>query len=223
MLKVSNLSARYNNTGKIAFENISFNIARNEHSAILGPSGCGKTTLLRIIAGILREPQAIIEGSLDWRENRKKPIIRMVFQNPTLIPWRSLEKNIAYGLEILDIPREKQTQKVEEMLGLIGLSEFRHYYPHQLSVGMQQRVNFARALACEPDLLLMDEPFSSLDTETKKKIQTEFINILSKKNITSIFVTHSPEETALMANKIITLGGSPTKIVSIKNSDGKTI
>jgi ABC-type nitrate/sulfonate/bicarbonate transport system ATPase subunit len=133
----------------------------------------------------------------------------MVFQEATLLPWRTVEKNISFGLEIQKFGEEEIRKKVQEMLRIVGLLEFAKSYPHQLSVGMQQRVNFARALALEPDILLLDEPFSALDVETKNKLQIEFSRIIKEKNITSIFVTHTVDEAVCMANKVVLFSNGP--------------
>jgi NitT/TauT family transport system ATP-binding protein len=215
MLIIKNLTAKYHNTQKTALDGISFNVAKGDHIALLGPSGCGKTTLLQIISGLLRKQQADISGTLDWRGNATMPKIRMVFQHATLIPWRTVEKNISFGLEAMGIKGMEMTQKVDEMIKLVKLEKYRDYLPQHLSTGMQQRVNFARALACEPDLLLLDEPFSALDSKTKNEIVFDFMAILREKNITSIFVTHSQSEAQHMSNIMITLGGSPGKIMQI--------
>ena len=118
----------------------------------------------------------------------------MVFQDPTLLPWRTVTKNIFYGLEAKKASKEAIKSATKKIIEMVGLGGSENYYPHQLSLGMQQRVNFARALVCQPDILLLDEPFSALDIKTKKKIQEEFLKILKEKNITGIFVTHNPEK-----------------------------
>ena len=218
MLKIKNLFVQYNDAKKPSIKDISFEVKNGDHVAILGPSGCGKSTTLNVIAGLLTEKDAKIEGSLDWRSNEKKPVIRMVFQEATLLPWRTVEKNIAFGLEIKKFSKEEIAKKVGIMLEVVGLSEFSKHYPHQLSVGMQQRVNFARALVCEPDLLLLDEPFSALDSETKKNIQAEFARILKEKKITSIFVTHNMQEAESMATKILVFSKNSSSLLEINDN-----
>lgn len=215
MLEIKNLFVQYNRAKNPSIQNISFKVEKGDHVAILGPSGCGKSTTLNIIAGLLTEKEAKIEGIMDWRFGRKKPVIRMVFQEATLLPWRTVGKNIAFGLETQKLSKEEIAAKVEAVLKVVGMLESAKSYPHQLSVGMQQRVNFARALVCEPDLLLLDEPFSALDQETKKSIQAEFARILKEKGITSIFVTHNIQEATTMANRIILLSDSPASVKSI--------
>ena len=233
MLQIKNLFVQYSSAKNPAIQDVSFDVKKGNHVAILGPSGCGKSTILNAIAGLLEQKKVEIKGDITWAEfdsdsesnsgrslnGKKKPTIRMVFQESTLLPWRTVEKNIALGLEIQKNSKEEITQKVQEMLSIIGLEEFAKSFPRELSVGMSQRVNFARALVCEPDLLLLDEPFSALDDKTKNTIQQEFARILKEKKITSIFVTHDVQEATSMANKIIVLSKSPSRIERIIEKD----
>lgn len=219
MLKIQNLFVQYHGSKKPSIQNVSFDVSRGDQIAILGPSGCGKSTTLNVIAGLLIEKEAQIDGVLDWRSNEKKPIIRMVFQEATLLPWRTVEKNIAFGLEVKKFSKEEIAKKVQEILKTVGLLEFAKSYPHQLSIGMQQRVNFARALVCEPDLLLLDEPFSALDVETKKKLQEEFSRIIKEKNMTSIFVTHDISEAHCLASKIIIFSKKQKAVMQVDVSN----
>jgi len=223
MLSIKNLYAKYYNTGKTALEGISFSVKKGELAAILGASGSGKTTLLNIIEGIIINGKEIeIKGAIEMEESKGKANINMVFQDPTLLPWRKVAGNIAYGLEIKKLSKEIIEEKVSGVIKLAGLEGSENYYPHQLSLGMRQRVNFARALVCEPDILLLDEPFSSLDIKTKKKIQEEFLKIIREKQITGIFVTHNPEEAFFMADKVIVFTKSPAKVKTIiENTDKK--
>lgn len=202
MLSIKNFCVKYKKGKDFSARDVSFDVKKGEIVAVLGPSGCGKTTTLKVIAGLLDEKDIEKTGEILWNENGKKPEIRMVFQLATLLPWRTVEKNIAFGLEIKKFSKEEISQKVQEAIKLVGLQGFEKYYPAKLSVGMQQRVNFARALVCEPDLLLLDEPFSALDVNSKKKLQKDFLKIISEKKITAIFVTHSIEEALEMGDKI---------------------
>lgn len=222
MIEITNLYAKYNNTDKIALEGISFSVQKGELAAILGVSGSGKTTLLNIIGGIISQSNEIeLKGSIEMGDHKNKPNINMVFQDPTLLPWRKVAENISYGLEIKKNSQKVISEKVKDAIELVGLIGSENYYPHELSLGMQQRVNFARALVCEPDILLLDEPFSALDIKTKKKIQEEFLKIIKKKQITCIFVTHDPEEAFFMADKIIIFTKSPAKIKQIIDNKNK--
>lgn len=215
MLKIRNLFVKYLDSEKPSIEDISFDVEKGDQIAILGPSGCGKSTLLHVISGLLTEREAKIDGILDWRTSKQKPVMRMVFQEATLLSWRTVEKNIAFGLEVNKVSKDDIEKKVKEILEIVGLSQHAKSYPFQLSVGMQQRVNFARALVCEPELLLLDEPFSALDVETKKNLQEEFLKIIKAKGITSIFVTHNVGEAVSMSNKIIILTAGPAKVKEI--------
>lgn len=219
MLEIKNLFVQYKGARKPSIQDISFKVEKGDHIAILGPSGCGKTTTLNVIAGLLTEKEAKIEGILDWRSNDKKPVIRMVFQESTLLPWRTVEKNIVFGLEVEKLSKDKIEMKAREMMKIVGLSEYANYYPHQLSVGMQQRVNFARALVCQPDLLLLDEPFSALDIVIKKDIQEEFLKILKEKNITSIFVTHNMQEAVIMATRMLVFSKDSSSLLAFNGNN----
>jgi len=222
ILEIKNLCLKYYNTEKIALEGLSFSVEKGELVAILGVSGTGKTTLLDVIGGIISHGKEVeIKGSIITGEHGGKANINMVFQDPTLLPWRKVSGNIAYGLEIKKIPKETIEEKVKEAIRLVGLEGSEKYYPHELSLGMRQRVNFARALVCEPDILLLDEPFSALDLKTKKKIQKEFLKIIKEKQITGIFVTHNPEEAFFMADKVIVFTKSPAKIKTIIDNKDK--
>jgi NitT/TauT family transport system ATP-binding protein len=213
MLEIKNLFVKYKNSKHPAVQDVSFDIGRGQRLAILGPSGCGKSTTLNVIAELLTRQEAEIKGGIKWNDKNKKPIVRMVFQEATLLPWRTVERNVAYGLEIQKIPKEEITEKVGKVLKAVGLLESAKSYPHHLSVGMRQRVNFARALICEPDLILLDEPFSALDIETKKTVQREFLKIIKEKGMASILVTHNMSEAVTMADKIIVLSKRPSVIV----------
>jgi NitT/TauT family transport system ATP-binding protein len=222
MIEIKDLYVKYYNNNKIALNGISFSVQKGELVAILGPSGVGKTTLLNLIGGIISSSKEVeIKGSVILGEKKEKLNINMVFQSPTLLPWRKVAGNISYGLETKKIPKEIIDEKAKEAIVLVGLEGAENYYPHELSLGMQQRVNFARALVCEPDILLLDEPFSSLDIKTKNKIQEEFLKIIKEKHITVIFVTHNPEEAFFMADKIVVFTKSPAKIKTIIDNKDK--
>lgn len=222
MLKINNLHVKYRGANTPSIQDVSFEVEKGDRVAILGPSGCGKSTTLNAIAGLLDEKNVEIKGEIKWNDMEKTelgsgepPVIRMVFQEATLLPWRTVEKNIAFGLEIKKLPKNEIKSRVAEMLRVVGLLENAKSYPHELSVGMQQRVNFARALVCEPELLLMDEPFSALDVETKKKLQEEFSRIIKEKKMTTIFVTHNIQEALSMSDKVITFSAAPAVVENI--------
>lgn len=222
MLEIKNLYVKYYNTDKVALKDISFTVKKGESVAILGPSGAGKTTLLNVISGIIKQgKEAEVKGSFSISGKTSRVSINMVFQDPTLLPWRTVFSNVSYGLEIKKIAPNDIKTKTKKAIATIGLQDYENYYPHQLSIGMQQRVNFARALVCNPDILLLDEPFSALDIKTKKRIQKEFLQILKDNQTTNIFVTHNPEEAFFMADRIIVLTKSPAIVKTIINNEDK--
>jgi len=212
MLKVKNLSIRYISTGQLAVKDVSFEVAQGQITAILGPSGCGKTTILNAISGLLANQEAEINGEIILGENQENLVTTTVFQAPRLLAWRSVLRNVSFGLEATGKNKKTALPKSNEIIKAVGLEKFKNYYPSQLSLGMQQRVNFARALVCNPDILLLDEPFSALDVETKETVQKEFKRILNKNKITSIFVTHSIEEAMTLADKIVVLSEGPSVV-----------
>jgi ABC-type nitrate/sulfonate/bicarbonate transport system ATPase subunit len=184
------------------FSGLSLEITRGEFVAIVGPSGCGKTTLLNLLSGY-DEPSS---GTIR-REGRS----RMVYQQDGLFPWLTVAENIALGLRHISNEKER-VQQLKELLALIGLEGFEKHYPHQLSGGMRQRVELARALAGESDVLLMDEPFSALDYLTRLKMRQELARMLAERPRTVVLVTHDIEEAAQLADRIIVLSERPAQI-----------
>lgn len=183
-------------------KNFNLQIAENQFVCLIGPSGCGKSTLLRMLAGL----ETPTSGEIYHREDLlKKPKreIGMVFQNYSLMPWLNVEDNIAMGLKFKNTPKNEQKEIVEEYLNMIGLTEFRHHKPHELSGGMQQRVAIARSLANYPDVVLMDEPFGALDAYTRIQLQRELLRIWETYKKTIVFVTHSVDEAIYLADRVI--------------------
>ena len=189
-------------------------VGEKEFLCILGPSGCGKTTLLRIIAGLesASEGRVVIDGEPITGPTQK---MAMIFQDYSLYPWRTVIENIAFGLEIQDIEREKREKVAESYLDLVGLKEFGKNYPYELSGGMRQRVAVARALAIDPSVLLMDEPFGALDAQTRNMLQIEILKIWEKTQKTVLFVTHSVDEAVFLADRIMVLTSRPGRIKEI--------
>ena len=193
---------------------ITIEVKDEEFICILGPSGCGKTTLLRIIAG-LEHPDAgavKIDDTVIDRPNQK---LGMIFQDYSLYPWRTVNENIAFGLELHGVPKERQDLIVKKYITLAGLAEFGKSYPHELSGGMRQRVAVVRALAVEPMVLLMDEPFGALDAQTRNMLQNELLDIWQKTKKTILFVTHSVDEAVFLADRIVVLTQRPGRICEI--------
>lgn len=195
-----------------AIRDVDLDLRRGEFLAIVGPSGCGKTTLLRIIAGLESPTSGTIEsnGSLDG-----KTANAMVFQGRSVFPWMTVEQNAAYGLSIRGTGKDEQRRTIDRLLDTVGLSAFRKAYPHQLSEGMRQRVAIARALAVDPELLLMDEPFGSLDEQTRFILQDEVLRIWDGTGKTVIVVTHSIDEALTLADRVVVMTAHPGTIKDI--------
>jgi len=194
---------------------ISFAVHPDEILCIMGPSGCGKSTLLRIIGGLDSADAGRINQNSGNKD--KKPSAAMVFQDHALFPWLSIYENIVYGLRLAaqKLPEEEVKQRAEALLTLTHLDLFAHSYPHQLSGGMKQRVAVARALAVKPQILLMDEPFSALDTFTRRELEDEVIRIRNEMKTTILLVTHNPEEAVYLADRIVILSERPSVVSEI--------
>jgi len=215
MLTIANLSHTYRtvaaNKCLSALHDINLTIADGEFVCILGPSGSGKSTLLDIIAGFLSPSEGQVR--LDSRPvTRPDPARGVVFQEPHLFPWLTVQENVAFGLICQGVPKERSKRIAREMLELVGLAKFSHLRPHELSGGMKQRVAIARVLACDPKVLLLDEPFSALDAITRRKLQDELLQIWYRQRKTIIFVTHHVEEAIYLAERIIVFHPHPGRI-----------
>lgn len=210
LLTINKINKSYKTTDEKTLENISFDIASNEFLSILGPSGCGKSTLLKIMAGLLDADS----GGMITVKNEKLNI-DMVFQEDTLMPWFNVEKNVGLGLEIKKVKKEIRKEKVAWALKIVGLEGYEKYYPHQLSGGMKKRVAIARCLVLNSDLLLMDEPFSALDSITKRKIQDDLLKLQKEQKFSVCMVTHDVEEAVALSDRIIVVAGKPAKIKTI--------
>jgi NitT/TauT family transport system ATP-binding protein len=197
----------------LAVDCASLDLARNDFVCIVGPSGCGKTTFLNAVAGFIPINGGTLR--LDGHDiPGPGPDRAMVFQQPSLLPWRKVIDNVTYGLELgKRLTRRQARERARELLDLVGLSGFGHRYPAQLSGGMQQRVNLARALAVEPQLLLLDEPFASIDAQTREVMQVELLRICAAQNVTALFVTHDIGEAVLLADRVCVFGPRPGRII----------
>jgi NitT/TauT family transport system ATP-binding protein len=191
-------------------EDVNLSIEPGEFVALLGPSGCGKSTLLRLVAG-LEKPRAGVLREDENRITRPHPSRVVVFQDPTLFPWRSVWDNVALGLEARGILKS-QRSRVDAAIDLVGLSAFRNAYPHQLSGGMAQRVALARALVNDPKILILDEPLGKLDSLTRITMQAELVSLWQRKGFTALLVTHDAEEALFLANRVIVLSDRPARI-----------
>jgi NitT/TauT family transport system ATP-binding protein len=194
-----------------ALHDIDVAVERGEFISLVGPSGCGKTTLLRIIAGL--EPSSAGDVLLDGRAVRAPGGDRgFVFQSDNLLPWRTVFANAIIGPEVAGRRGAAETERTRKLLRLVGLEGFENYFPRQLSGGMRQRVNLARALAIDPEILLMDEPFSALDAQTREIMQTELLRIWEEGRKTVLFVTHQIDEAVFLSERVLVLGRRPGRI-----------
>jgi NitT/TauT family transport system ATP-binding protein len=196
----------------LAVASASLDVARGEFVSLLGPSGCGKSTLLMMIAG-LEQPTggSILLGGSEVKEPRRE--IGVIFQDATLLPWKSALENVLFPARILKLPIEVYRERALELLAMVGLAGFEHKKPSQLSGGMRQRVAICRALIHDPDILLMDEPFSALDAITRDQMNVALSEILETYRKTVIFVTHSIREAAFLSDRVLVMGGRPSTIV----------
>ena len=203
-----------------ALEHVSLDVKKGEFISLVGPSGCGKTTLLRMISN-LEEPTdgEIHVMGMTPREVRLQQKFGIVFQQPVLFDWRTVKKNIELPLEIMYYSKKDRSDRADEMLKLVGLSDFAGRYPRELSGGMQQRVNIARAFAIRPEILLMDEPFSALDEFTKEKLHEDLLRIWRKTNKTIIFVTHNIAESVFLSDRVCVLSPHPGRLSAIVDID----
>jgi NitT/TauT family transport system ATP-binding protein len=215
-IRASGVGKRYGDFR--VFENVSFEVGAREIVALVGPSGCGKTTLLRCIDGLLpiSEGDIFVEGT---RVTEPLPGVAMVFQHFGLFPWKTVYDNVAYGLRLAGASRADIAEKVPYFINLVGLKGFETVYPYQMSGGMQQRCGLARALAVEPKLLLMDEPFAAVDAQTREILQFELLRIWEMRPTSMLFVTHSIEEAVLLGDRVMVLKGRPSAVQEIVEVD----
>lgn len=199
-----------------ALAEVDFSIRENEFVSIIGPSGCGKTTLLRIIDGLIPcdGGQVIINGK---KVTAPGPDRAVVFQTFALLPWRTVLANVEFSLELRHVPKEERTRIARTYLERVGLSEFEDHFPHELSGGMQQRAGLARALAVNPLILLMDEPFGSVDAQTRQLLQEELLELWQREKKTVIFVTHSMDEAVYLSDRVVIMTPRPGQVAEILN------
>ena len=201
-----------------ALTNFSLDIAEGEFVSIVGPSGCGKSTFLNIVLGLIEPVSGVIQlnGTRISGPGQERA---MVFQEFGLLPWRSVTANVELGLELKGVPSAKRAARANELINLVGLKGFETHYPHELSGGMKQRVGLARALATEPEVLLMDEPFAALDAQTRDLMQTELLQIWERSKKTVLFVTHSIEEAAYLSDRVIVMTARPGRTKDVIQID----
>ena len=204
-----------NNKGKAlsVLQDINLTVNEEEFVALVGPSGCGKSTLLNIASGLLEPTSGTVKFT--QVDAGYEPRMSIVFQETGLFPWRNVHDNIAFGLETAGMPTDEREQRIKHYIELVGLKGFEKSFPHQLSGGMRQRVGIARALAIEPDLLLMDEPFSALDAQTRTIMQEELVTLWEKTRLTTLYVTHNIQEAVMLADRVVLLSRRPGKVNKI--------
>ncbi|NKB48786.1 MAG: ATP-binding cassette domain-containing protein [Alphaproteobacteria bacterium] len=214
IVEIDNLAAAFDANGEPAgspvFANLDLTIERGEFVTLVGPSGAGKSTLLRIIADLMPARQGNVRKTMQQSAQRRP--IAMVFQEARLMPWRRVRDNIAFGLEGLKVDKGERDRRIDDVLRLVGLADYGDRWPYELSGGQRQRVGIARALAVDPDLLLMDEPFGALDAITRQTLQDELLRIWHETGKSVLFVTHDIDEAVYLGDRVLLLGGSPATI-----------
>jgi len=207
---LEHVTKRYGD-GPPIIEDLSFTVAPGEFVSVLGPSGCGKSTLLKLISGLspITSGKLSVDGMtpVDARQT-----LSFIFQDPTLLPWRTVRANVALGLELEGVARERRNAKVDSLLSLVGLSHVSRLYPRQLSGGMKMRASIARALASSPRVLLLDEPFAALDEMTRDHMNEELLRLHHEQQWTVIFVTHSVAEAVFLSSRILVLAPHPGRL-----------
>jgi NitT/TauT family transport system ATP-binding protein len=193
---------------------VSFDVPQGEIVSLIGESGCGKTTLLRIVQGLVRmdSGQVMVDGVEVSKPGRDRGF---VFQSASLLPWRSARKNVEFGLELQGVSKADRRARADQLLELVGLGHAGDQYPHQLSGGMQQRIGLARAMAIDPAIMLMDEPFSALDAQTREVLQSELLRIQATTGKTTLFVTHDLDEAIYLSNRVVVLAAKPGRVKKI--------
>jgi NitT/TauT family transport system ATP-binding protein len=210
-IRIKGLSKRFGSF--TAVDDVTLDIARGEFFMIVGPSGCGKTTLLRIVAGLENPTEGRIDIDVPAGSNR--PVNSMVFQGDSIFPWMTVWDNAAYGLKMRNVPKSRINDVVGHYLDRTGLTKFADAYPHQLSGGMRQRVSIARAFANDPEILLMDEPFSALDAQNKLLLQEELLRIWEEDKKTVMFITHDVDEAVKLGDRIMVMTAQPGQLKTI--------
>jgi len=202
----------------LAVDGATLDVADGEFVAIVGPSGCGKTTFLNAVDGLLPITSGAL--TLSGRQIDKPGHDRgMVFQQPSLLPWRTVMGNVMYGVELLKLPKEEARSRAKRFVDMVGLAGFAEAFPLELSGGMQQRVNLARALAVDPEILLLDEPFAALDAQTRETMQQELLRIWNETRKTAVFITHDIVEAVYLADRVIVFTARPGRVKEILSVD----
>jgi NitT/TauT family transport system ATP-binding protein len=217
-IEVRNVSKSFvaRRTSVEALRDVNLQVRPREFMCVVGPSGCGKTTLLRLIDGLIEPDRG--EILIDGKDAPTPgPHMAFVFQSFRLLPWRTVAENIEFPLRIQNVPGDERAIRIDKYVRLVGLQGFQHSYPHELSGGMQQRVGLARALALEPQILLMDEPFAALDAQTREVMQIELSRIWEQIGIAVVFVTHSLDEALFLGDTVVLMGARPGSVEEVLN------
>ncbi|EAW36213.1 ABC transporter ATP-binding protein [Lyngbya sp. PCC 8106] len=209
LITLSQVSKFFDND-TLALTDLNLTINQCEFISLVGPSGCGKSTLLRIIAGLT--PRS--SGTIQWRDRTDKKNLAFVFQEPALMPWSTVKGNVRLPLKLAGMSKKAADYAINEALKLVGLENFAHAYPRQLSGGMKMRVSIARSLVTSPTVLLMDEPFGALDDITRTQLNVELLNLWSQQNWTIIFVTHNIYEAVYLSNRVVVMAPSPGRAIA---------
>lgn len=211
-VKVRDLTKKFGDL--LVLDEVSFDVEEKEFMCVVGPTGCGKTTFLNSLTKLYTPTSGEILVN-DEPVDMKKHNISYIFQENSTMPWLNVEENVSFGLNIKNVDNKTKREAVDEVLDIVGLNDFRRYYPHELSASMLQRVVIARAFATKPELLLMDEPYGQLDIELRFKLEDELIKLWKRTGTTILFITHNIEEAVYMSEKILVLTNKPTKIKKI--------
>jgi len=211
IVELDKIELRFSGAEKSLFTSIDLSIGRGEFVIVVGASGAGKSTLLRVIAGLVEASAGTVRRNIEAGGERRP--IAMVFQEARMMPWRNVRRNVALGLEGLHLDAAECERRITEALALVHLQDYGNRWPHELSGGQRQRVGIARALAVEPDLLLMDEPFGALDAITRQALQDVLLRIWSETGKSILFVTHDIDEAVYLGDRVLLLGGAPAHFV----------
>lgn len=215
-IKAVNLTKRFGDL--LVLDKMNFEVAAGELLCVVGPTGCGKTTFLNSLTGLydITEGQILLN---DEPVDLKKHNVSYIFQENSTMPWLTVEENIGFGLDIKKVPEKLKKERVEEFMEIVGLTEYRKFFPYQLSASMLQRVSIARAFAAKPDLLLMDEPYAQLDIELRYKLENELIKLWETTGTTVMFITHNIEEAVYLGKRILVLTNKPTTVKKFLDDD----
>ncbi|MBV8437737.1 MAG: ABC transporter ATP-binding protein [Silvibacterium sp.] len=207
-IEFAGVSKKYD---RLILDDLNLSVAKSEFLSILGPSGCGKSTVLKLISGLTpaSSGRILVDG---MTPKNARETMSFIFQDPTLLPWRTVRANAGLGLELERVPKEKRDAQVDALLELVGLSHAGKAYPRQLSGGMKMRLSIARALATDPRLLLMDEPFAALDEMTRDRMNEELLRLRDEQKWTVVFVTHSVAEAVFLSTRIVVLSANPGRV-----------